>query len=69
MRKLRNDVAHEMTNVTETLFHQRMNMSAQKIVSVCAHMLVLVYGEKLRTIRTVYRDINEWIEKSLEIHA
>ena len=69
VRKLRNDVAHEMTNVTETLFHQRMNMSAQKIVSVCAHMLVLVYGEKLRTIRTVYRDINEWIEKSLEIHA
>jgi len=69
VRELRNSVAHEMTNVTEELFRAKMGIGSQEALSAFARMLLLVYGDKVRPLRSLYRDINAWTEKALEIHA
>ena len=68
-RKLRNHVAHEMMNVTEEMFRERIGVGSHELVSVLARLLTLVYGEAVRNIRDIYRDLNGWIETSMEIHA
>lgn len=69
VRELRNSVAHEMTNVTEELFRAKMGIGSHETLSAFARMLVLVCGDKVRPLRSLYRDINAWTEKALEIHA
>lgn len=68
VRELRNSVAHEMTNVTEEMFRAKMGIGSQEALSAFARMLLLVYGDKVRPLRSLYRDINAWTEKALEIH-
>ena len=68
VRELRNSVAHEMTNVTEEMFRAKMGVGSQEALSAFARMLLLVYGDKVRPLRSLYRDINAWTEKALEIH-
>ena len=69
VRELRNSVAHEVMNVTEELFHAKMGIGSHEAVSAFARMLTLVYGEKVRPLRSLYRDLNTWTCKALEIHA
>jgi hypothetical protein len=65
---LRNTVAHEITNVTEEVFQERMGMGSEKLMNVFAHMLSLVYGSNINQIRDLYHTLNGWLEEALEIH-
>ena len=69
VRELRNSVAHEMTNVTEELFRAKMGIGSQEALSCFCRMLALVYGDKVRAVRSTYRDLNVWIGQALEVHA
>ncbi|WP_281540195.1 type III-A CRISPR-associated CARF protein Csm6 [Selenomonas noxia] len=68
VRNLRNNVAHEITNVTEEIFQERMNMGSRQIMNIFAHMLCLIYGKKINQIRGLYHMMNGWLEEALEIH-
>ena len=68
VRKLRNETAHEMVNVTEDRFHQSVGMGSQEAMSCFSRMLALIYGDKVRAMRSVYRDLNVWIGQVLEVH-
>ena len=69
VRELRNSVAHEMTNVTEELFRAKMGIGSQAALSCFCRMLALVYGDKVRAVRSTYRDLNVWLGQALEVHA
>ena len=69
IRKLRNEAAHEMVNVTEERFRQKIGMGSQEVLSCFCRMLALVYGDKVRAMRSTYRDLNAWIGQALEVHA
>ncbi|WP_315265627.1 type III-A CRISPR-associated CARF protein Csm6 [Selenomonas noxia] len=68
VRKVRNNVAHEITNVTEEIFRERMNMGSTQMMNIFAHMLCLIYGKNINKIRELYHTINGWLEEALEIH-
>ena len=69
LRDLRNEAAHEIVNVTEARFRQKVGMGSQEAVSCFCRMLALVYGDKVRAMRSAYRDLNAWIGQALEVHA
>ena len=69
LRDLRNEAAHEIVNVTEDRFRQKVGMGSQEAVSCFCRMLALVYGDKVRAMRSTYRDLNVWIGQALEVHA
>ena len=69
IRQLRNETAHEIVNVTEDRFQQKVGMGSQEAVSCFCRMLALVYGDKVRAMRSAYRDLNAWIGQTLEVHA
>lgn len=69
IRQLRNEAAHEIVNVTEDQFRQKVGMGSQEAVSCFCRMLALVYGDKVRAMRSAYRDLNAWIGQALEVHA
>lgn len=69
LRDLRNEAAHEIVNVTEARFRQKVGMGSQEVVSCFCRMLALVYGDKVRAMRSTYRDLNAWIGQALEVHA
>ena len=69
IRQLRNEAAHEIVNVTEDQFRQKVGMGSQEAVSCFCRMLALVYGDKVRAMRSTYRDLNAWIGQALEVHA
>ena len=69
LRDLRNEAAHEIVNVTEDRFRQKVGMGSQEAVSCFCRMLALVYGDKVRAMRSTYRDLNAWIGQALEVHA
>ena len=69
IRQLRNEAAHEIVNVTEARFRQKVGMGSQEAVSCFCRMLALVYGDKVRAMRSAYRDLNAWIGQALEVHA
>lgn len=69
LRDLRNEAAHEIVNVTEDRFQQKAGMGSQEAVSCFCRMLALVYGDKVRAMRSAYRDLNAWIGQTLEVHA
>ena len=69
IRQLRNEAAHEIVNVTEDQFRQMVGMGSQEAVSCFCRMLALVYGDKVRAMRSTYRDLNAWIGQALEVHA
>lgn len=69
IRQLRNEAAHEIVNVTEDRFQQKVGMGSQEAVSCFCRMLALVYGDKVRAMRSTYRDLNAWIGQALEVHA
>lgn len=68
IRTLRNDLAHEITNVTEESFRERMGMGSEQMLHIFIHMLCLVYGKNINQIRDLYHTMNGWIEEALEIH-
>lgn len=68
VRTLRNDLAHEITNVTEERFRERMEMGSEQMLHIFIHMLCLVYGKNINQIRDLYHTMNGWIEEALEIH-
>ena len=69
VRNLRNETAHEMVNVTEKRFHEAVGIGSQEAMGCFCRMLVLIYGDKVRAMRSVYRDLNAWVEQALEVHA
>lgn len=69
LRDLRNEAAHEIVNVTEDRFRQKVGIGSQEAVSCFCRMLALVYGDKVRAMRSTYRDLNAWIGQALEVHA
>ena len=69
IRQLRNEAAHEIVNVTEDRFRQKVGMGSQEAVSCFCRMLALVYGDKVRAMRSTYRDLNAWIGQALEVHT
>ena len=69
VRNLRNETAHEMVNVTEKRFHEAVGIGSQEAMGCFCRMLVLIYGDKVRTMRSIYRDLNAWVEQALEVHA
>lgn len=66
--RLRNDVAHEITDVTEERFSKMLNMGSQQMMKVFFQMLCLLYGEKAGEIRWIYDSLNIWLERALDMH-
>ena len=67
--KLRNDVAHEITDMTEERFSRKLNMDSQQMMKVFFHMIRLFYGERADEMRWIYDSLNKWLEKALEVRA
>ena len=65
---LRNNVAHVIVNVTRESFQRDIQMTPPALMNIFARMLCLAYGTKVQQIRTIYSQINEWLEEALEIH-
>lgn len=68
IRRLRNNVAHQITNVTRESFQEVIQMTPPALMAIFTQMLILVYGGKVKEALTTYRRINEWLEEALEIH-
>ena len=68
IRILRNNVAHQITNVTRESFQKATQMTPPALMDTFAKMLTLVYGTKVKEARTTYSRINSWLEEALEIH-
>ena len=68
VRSLRNNVAHQITNVTRESFQKVIQMTPPALMVIFTQMLTLVYGGKVKGALTTYRRINEWLEEALEIH-
>ena len=67
--KLRNDVAHEITDMTEERFSRKLNMDSQQMMKVFFDMIRLFYGERADEMRWIYDSLNKWLEKALEVRA
>lgn len=68
IRILRNNVAHQITNVTRESFQKVTQMTPPALMAIFTQMLTLVYGTKVKEARTTYSRINNWLEEALEIH-
>lgn len=67
VNQLRNGAAHEIMNVTEDAFRERLGMTSAEMMNVFFAMLRLIYGENVGHLRGIYRELNRWIDKSLEV--
>lgn len=63
---LRNQVAHIITDVDENKFFNVTGMSSNELVEYFFRMMILIYGEEIKIQRTLYRNINQWIQSALE---
>ncbi|AME03471.1 type III-A CRISPR-associated CARF protein Csm6 [Selenomonas sp. oral taxon 136] len=68
VRSLRNNVAHQITNVTRESFQKVIQMTPPALMAIFTQMLTLVYGGKVKEALTTYSRINSWLEEALEIH-
>ena len=68
IRILRNNVAHQITNVTRESFQKVTQMTPPALMAIFTQMLTLVYGGKVKEALTTYNRINSWLEEALEIH-
>ena len=68
IRILRNNVAHQITNVTRESFQKVTQMTPPALMAIFTQMLTLVYGGKVKEALTTYSRINSWLEDALEIH-
>lgn len=68
IRILRNNIAHQITNVTRESFQKATQMTPPALMSIFTQMLTLVYGGKVKEALTTYSRINSWLEEALEIH-
>jgi len=68
IRILRNNVAHQITNVTRESFQKVTQMTPPALMAIFTQMLTLVYGGKVKEALTTYSRINGWLEEALEIH-
>lgn len=68
IRILRNNVAHQITNVTRESFQKVTQMTPPALMAIFTQMLTLVYGGKIKEALTTYSRINSWLEEALEIH-
>ena len=68
IRDLRNNVAHQITNVTRESFQEVTQMTPPALMAIFTQMLILVYGGKVKEALTTYSRINSWLEEALEIH-
>ena len=68
IRILRNNVAHQITNVTRESFQKATQMTPPTLMEIFTKMLTLVYGTKVKEALKTYSRINNWLEEALEIH-
>ena len=68
IRILRNNIAHQITNVTRESFQKATQMTPPALMAIFTQMLTLVYGGKVKVALTTYSRINSWLEEALEIH-
>ena len=68
IRILRNNVAHQITNITRESFQKVTQMTPPALMAIFTQMLTLVYGGKIKEALTTYSRINNWLEEALEIH-
>lgn len=66
IRKLRNNTAHEIINVTKETVVQRTGMNPGDIIQSCWHLLSLTYGQEINRQRMAYKKMNQWIEDTLK---
>lgn len=66
VRKLRNNTAHEIINVTQETIVQRTGMNPNNIIQSCWHLLSLTYGKEINRQRMAYKQLNKWIEDTLQ---
>ncbi len=66
IRKLRNNTAHEIVNVTKDIVIQRTGMNPGDIIQSCWHLLSLTCGQEINRQRMAYKQINQWIENTLK---
>ena len=66
IRKLRNNAAHEIVNVTKETVMKRTGMNPSEIIQSCWQLLSLTYGPEINRQRMAYKNINQWIEDTLK---
>ena len=65
LRKLRNNTAHEIINVTEETIKKRTGLTPDDIMKSFWHLLSVLYGSGVNRQRMAYKRLNQWIEESL----
>lgn len=65
LRKLRNNTAHEIINVTEETIKKRTGLTPDDIMKSFWHLLSVLYGPGVNRQRMAYKRLNQWIEESL----
>ena len=68
LRKLRNNTAHEIINVTEETIKKRTGLTPDDIMKSFWHLLSVLYGPDVNRQRMAYKRLNQWIEESLLIN-
>lgn len=64
-RAQRNALAHTLTTLGEDEFRTEIGLSSGEFVAVLARLLQLVCGERVHSIRQIYRNLNTWIKESI----
>lgn len=65
LRKLRNNTAHEIVNVSADTVKQRTGMNPSDIMQSFWHLLSVILGLQVNRQRSAYRQLNQWIDQSL----
>jgi len=69
LRYLRNETAHEITNINREKFVEKVGLQPKQIMKSFWNLLEILYGTDIVNIRSTYDIINNKIEKSLEEHV
>lgn len=65
LRKLRNNTAHEIINVTEETIQKRTGLTPDDIMTSFWNLLSIIYGSPVNRQRMAYKRLNQWIGESL----
>ena len=68
LRKLRNNTAHEIINVTEETIQKRTGLTPDDIMTSFWNLLSIIYGSPVNRQRMAYKRLNQWIGESLLIN-
>lgn len=66
LKNLRNETAHEITNIDKDKFAKKVKLKPEEVIESFWNLLLILYGETVMKSRYIYDNINVWIEKSLD---